>query len=154
MHAPARRANPRGFQVTFFRVRTGIGEDNPSAFAPTQVLFAHAALADPTHGKLRHCAAAARAGFDLAYARKGQRRRANSTIGLCARHRRGHYAAKVTGQDFAFDVEFAGDAADLLQGERGFSRKGPDPRAASHYYSQPQLAVTGDVVGRRTGNSA
>ena len=41
---------------------------------------------------------------------------------------------------------FAATQPTLLQGERGFSRKGPDPRAASHYYSQPQLAVTGDVV--------
>jgi len=39
----------------------------------------------------------------------------------------------------------------LLQGERGFSRKGPDPRAASYYYSLPQLEVSGEVVldGRR-----
>ncbi len=34
----------------------------------------------------------------------------------------------------------------LLQGERGFSRKGPDPLAASYYYSLPQLAVTGEVT--------
>jgi predicted secreted hydrolase len=39
----------------------------------------------------------------------------------------------------------------LLQGERGFSRKGPDPRAASYYYSLPQLAVSGEVnVGGST----
>ena len=34
----------------------------------------------------------------------------------------------------------------LLQGERGFSRKGPDPAQASYYYSLPHLAVTGSVV--------
>ncbi|MDH4312720.1 MAG: carotenoid 1,2-hydratase, partial [Gammaproteobacteria bacterium] len=62
---------PRGFQVTFFRVRTGLAADNPSSFAPRQVLFAHAALADPAHGKLHHAQRSARTGFDLAYAREG-----------------------------------------------------------------------------------
>ena len=32
-----------------------------------------------------------------------------------------------------------------MQGEAGFSRKGPELAQASHYYSQPQLAVTGRV---------
>ena len=34
----------------------------------------------------------------------------------------------------------------MLQGEAGFSRKRPDPRAASHYYSLPQLEVSGRVI--------
>ena len=46
--------SPLGFQTTFFRVRTGIGEDNPSAFAPRQLILAHAAIADPVLGRLRH----------------------------------------------------------------------------------------------------
>ena len=54
---------PLGFQSTFFRVRTGIGEDNPSAFAPRQLILAHAALADPRLGRLRHEQRAARVGF-------------------------------------------------------------------------------------------
>ncbi len=33
----------------------------------------------------------------------------------------------------------------LLQGDAGFSRKGPDEAQASHYLSEPQLAVTGTV---------
>ena len=36
----------RGFQVTFFRSRSGLQEDNDSAFAPKQLIFAHAAIAD------------------------------------------------------------------------------------------------------------
>ena len=66
-----RARKPRGFQVTFFRVRTGIGEDNPSRFAPRQVLFAHAALADPDVGKLRHAQRSGREAFDLVYAKPG-----------------------------------------------------------------------------------
>jgi predicted secreted hydrolase len=141
---------PRGFQVTFFRVRPGIAEDNPSAFAPSQVLFAHAALADPAHGKLRHAERSARAGFDLVYAREGRLDVRLDDWSL-RQTGEGRYRAVVNGDDFAFDVEFSTTQPTLLQGDDGFSRKGPDPRAASHYYSQPHLAVTGEVVveGRR-----
>ena len=37
---------PLGFQLTFFRSRTGIDDDNPSRFALRQVLFAHLAISD------------------------------------------------------------------------------------------------------------
>ena len=40
----------------------------------------------------------------------------------------------------------APDAAVLLQGEAGFSRKGPEPVQASYYYSKPQLAVLGRLT--------
>ncbi|MFM8939670.1 MAG: lipocalin-like domain-containing protein, partial [Phenylobacterium sp.] len=59
---------PLGFQITFFRTRTGLGESNPSRFAPRQVLFAHAALSDPRIGKLLHGQRIARQGFGLAEA--------------------------------------------------------------------------------------
>ncbi|HEX3137707.1 MAG TPA: carotenoid 1,2-hydratase, partial [Casimicrobiaceae bacterium] len=59
-------ANRFGIQVTFFRNRPRVAESNPSAFAPRQLLFAHAAIADPRHGRLRHDQRAARAGFELA----------------------------------------------------------------------------------------
>ena len=41
---------PFGFQVTFFRNRPGVDEDNPSRFVARQVLFAHAAVSDQRHG--------------------------------------------------------------------------------------------------------
>lgn len=135
---------PRGFQVTFFRVRTGLAEDNPSNFAPRQVLFAHAALADPTDSKLRHAQRSARTGFDLAYAREGQLdvKLDDWSIRQVAS---GRYVTVVRGEDFDFELTLTSTQPPLLQGERGFSRKGPDPRAASYYYSLPQLAVSGEV---------
>jgi len=135
---------PRGFQVTFFRVRTGLAEDNPSNFAPRQVLFAHAALADPTDSKLRHAQRSARTGFDLAYTREGQLdvKLDDWSIRQVAS---GRYVTVVRGEDFDFELTLTSTQPPLLQGERGFSRKGPDPRAASYYYSLPQLAVSGEV---------
>ena len=37
-----------------------------------------------------------------------------------------------------------------MQGQGGFSRKGPSQAHASYYYSEPHLAVTGHVVARGT----
>jgi len=37
---------PIGFQITFFRHRTGLGEGLTGRFAPRQLLFAHAAVSD------------------------------------------------------------------------------------------------------------
>jgi predicted secreted hydrolase len=141
---------PRGFQVTFFRVRTGLASDNPSAFAPRQVLFAHAAIADPAHGRLRHAERTARAGFGLAYASEGSMDVRLDDWSL-RQSAPGRYVTRVRGEDFAFELTLRATQPPLLQGERGYSRKGPDPRAASHYYSLPQLEVSGEVVvdGRR-----
>lgn len=138
-----------GFQVTFFRNRPRIAEDNPSAFAPKQLLFAHAAIADPARGRLLHDQRAARAGFGLAEAREGSTdvRIDDWSIALAE----GVYRARIPAQGFALDLSFAPTQAVLLQGEGGFSRKGPAPQQASYYYSRPHLAVSGTVEtdGRR-----
>src|SRR5690606_21221552 len=62
---------PLGFQLTFFRTRTGIDEDNPSRFALRQVLFAHFAVSDPKRGSSLHHEKSARTGFGLAGATEG-----------------------------------------------------------------------------------
>ncbi len=137
---------PLGFQVTFFRVRPGLGESNPSRFAPRQILFGHAAIADPEHGRLRHAERSARAGFDLAYAREG---RVDLRLDDWSFRQDGdRYAAVVAGDDFSLRLDLERVQPPLLQGERGYSRKGPDPAQASGYYSlpQPQLEVSGTVV--------
>lgn len=140
---------PLGFQLTFFRLRPGVQEDNPSAFAARQLIFGHAAVADPAHGRLRHAEKSARAGFGLAYADTGETRVGIDDWSL---HRVGDaYLARVRGDSFAYELTATAAAPPLLQGEQGFSRKGRDPHNASHYYSRPQLAVRGwvEIDGRR-----
>ena len=63
-----------GFQITFFRSRTAHPDANPSRFAPTQLVLAHAALALPENGRLLHAQRAARAGFGLATTATGDTR--------------------------------------------------------------------------------
>ena len=157
-----------GFQATFFRTRTGLAETSTSRFAARQLVIAHAALTDlgtgSTHAGLVHDQRAAREGFGLVQTpaasgvqvvqlRDWNLRRtaapATATSDL-------HLALRT--DRFALDLALAGTQPLLLQGDAGYSQKGPDPRQASHYYSEPQLALRGrleragapalEVVGR------
>jgi predicted secreted hydrolase len=132
----------RGFQITFFRSRPGIAENNPSRFAATQLLFAHAALSDPARGHLLTAARAARAGFGLAATAESS---LDVVIDDWLLHRDAdrRISARVTAQDFALELTLAETQPALLQGQQGFSRKGPKPLSASYYYSLPQLQVSG-----------
>jgi predicted secreted hydrolase len=132
-----------GIQVTFFRSRPGIAEDGTSQFAPRQLLFAHAAIADPRRGRLMHDQRAARAGFGLAEAAEGTTdvRIADWSLRLDA----DTYAARIAAREFALDLAFAATGPLLLQGTEGLSRKGPDSEQASYYYSRPHLQVSGTV---------
>lgn len=137
-------ARESGFQVTFFRNRPGVAEASASAFAPKQLLFAHAALADPRWQRLRVEQRAAREGFGLAAA---STRDADVRIDDWSLVRNGDaYAVRVAARAFAMDFALDAKAPPMLQGERGVSRKGPGPADASFYYSRPQLAVSGKLA--------
>jgi len=139
---------PLGFQTTFFRIRSGIGEHNASAFAPRQLIVAHAAIADPRHGRLRHDQRTARSGFGRAGCESG---RTKVWVGEWRfeqqfEQRGERYLATVEGTDFAYALSLTPDGPPMLNGAAGFSAKAPDPRHASYYYSRPQLAVSGTVT--------
>jgi predicted secreted hydrolase len=135
---------PLGFQITFFRVRTGIGESNASRFAPRQIMLAHAAIADPALGRLRHSERTARVGFGHAGFTLG---RSEVWLGDWRFAQQGdRYQTSVRGEDFAYDLALQAAAPPLLNGRDGFSSKAGDPRHASYYYSRPQLAVSGSVA--------
>src|SRR5690606_30793897 len=131
----------RGSQLTFFRNRPGVAEDNPSAFAPKQLLFAHAAVSDARQGRLLHDQRVVRAGFGLAEAREDD---TDVRIGdWWLRRTESGYRTRIAAQDFAFELSFRSTQPLLLQGEAGFSSKGPRPEEASYYYSRPHLAAAG-----------
>ena len=139
-----------GVQVTFFRSRTGHDPANPSRFAPHQLLLAHAAIADPELGRLRHQQRGTRAGHpdsrcarndtDLALGDWQLRRSADD-----------RYTTRVGSGEFSAELAFEPSQPPWLQGDAGYSRKGPEPQRASHYYSRAGLRVTGSLrIGRRT----
>jgi predicted secreted hydrolase len=134
---------PLGFQVTFFRVRNPEAEGHASRFSPAQLLFAHAALSDPALGHLLHDQRSARAYGDLVAARPGD---TDVRIDDWSLVRTGDaYHARIEGDELGLELEAAPTQPVLLEGERGFSRKGRLPSQASWYYSEPQLRVTGRV---------
>lgn len=136
---------PLGFQITFFRSATEHDASNPSRFAPKQLIIAHAALSDPTRGRLLHDQRSAREGFGRAYAKEG-----NTDVKLgdwhFVRDAGGRYQASVTARDFTLNFSLTPSQPPMLQGENGFSRKGPKPEQASYYYSEPQLKISGTVT--------
>ncbi|WP_373986720.1 lipocalin-like domain-containing protein [Duganella sp. BuS-21] len=136
---------PLGFQVTFFRSGSGHDRANPSQFAPKQLIIGHAALSDPANGKLLHDQRSAREGFGLSYAKPG-----DTNVKLedwhMVRAADGSYAIHVDAPQFAFDIKLAPTQPVLLQGQNGYSRKGPRPNNSSYYYSEPQLQVSGSIT--------
>jgi predicted secreted hydrolase len=140
---PAGR-QPAGFPDDLLRVRTGVGEDSPSAFAPRQLILAHAAIADPRLGRLRHGGALGAGGFRAGRLRAGP---TGVWVGDWRFALDGErYRAEVHADDFSYALDLRPAGPPLLNGQGGFSAKAADPRHASYYYSRPQLAVSGSVT--------
>jgi predicted secreted hydrolase len=140
-----REGAPLGFQVTFFRARLEWHTANPSRFVPRQIMLAHAAIADPGLGRLRHDQRAARDALGLAGAATGSTDAWIDDWRL--RLEGGVYRARIAARDFDLRLALEAPGAPLLQGENGYSRKGPLPGQASYYYSRPHLAASGTLDG-------
>ncbi len=142
-----------GLQITFFRVATGWQRDHESRFAARQLIFAHAALAITGRSRLIKAERAARAGFGLAEATEGDTALTLADWSL----RRDHsdcYHARISDPSLSIALSFQAQRPPVLQGEAGFSRKGPKPAQASYYYSRPWLQAQGEVAwsdGERGG---
>ena len=144
-------AGSMGFQITFFRTRTGLRTDNPSLFTPRQILFAHIALSQGGSRTLLHDQLSARAGFGLA-----QSSEADTDVVIknwqLIRSANDVYSARcatLSGgpkQQFGLNITLTPPGPPQLQGDAGFSRKGPNVAQASHYYSRPQMVVQGDLT--------
>jgi predicted secreted hydrolase len=146
-----------GFQVTFFRTRTGLAESSTSRFAARQLVFAHVALTElasgaKSAGGLMHDQRAAREGFGIV--------QTPAASGVQIVQLRDWSLSRSTMQDptdnsqlrvsvridrFALELGLYGTQPVVLQGDAGYSQKGPASRQASHYYSEPQLIVRGHL---------
>ena len=132
-----------GYQLTFFRSRVDSTQGAASKFAAKQLMFAHAAITDVQGKKLWHDQRISRDGFgvasssesDMAIKLRDWTLRANGKV----------YTADLPASDFGMKLQFNETQAVLLQGKNGLSRKGPDEKQASYYYSQPHLAASGSL---------
>jgi len=140
-----------GFQITFFRSRVAQAraDTRPGRFEPRHLLFAHAAVTDLAAGRHLHAQRVARwngdpatgpdrAREDDADVRLARWSLARDAASAVAGSR---WRAGVRAEGFAMQLSLQAPGAPLLQGDAGFSRKGPEERQASHYYSLPQLRV-------------
>ncbi len=156
-HAQNAAGRTFGFQVTFFRSRVDAAQPLQSRLAAKQLLFAHAAITDLQGGALLHDQRIAR------WNGEQPTQPAQRTRGVFAREddlqvvlrdwfvqreASGAYRTEVVGDEIAIAITASPTQAILLQGDQGFSRKGPEPSQASFYITHPQLAVQGALTLR------
>jgi predicted secreted hydrolase len=154
----AQDARRFGFQITFFRSRTGLAEGLDSRFAARHLLFAHAALTDLGVRTHLHAQRIARwSGDETSQLARASTRETDLRLGGWSLQREDHdgrslYRSEFGSspiakgpKDFALQLQLRATQPLLLQGDAGFSRKGPDEVQASHYLSEPQLAAQGEL---------
>jgi predicted secreted hydrolase len=131
-----------GFQLTFFRVRTGFSAALASPIAASQILFAHAAVTLPGD-KLLHADRAARANVGAGASTTD----CDVHIGAWQMQRASDvFTLKMQDAQFAFDLTLKPTQPKMLQGDAGFSQKGARAEQASYYVTWPQLQVDGSIV--------
>ena len=136
-----------GFQLTFFRSRTDLAADSRSAFAPRQLILLHGALTDVARQRLWHTQQVARAALGVAAADEGDTRvhLRHASLQRDDDHGVSLYRGRFSTPDFSLQLQARRTQPVMLQGQAGWSRKGPQPTEASHYYSEPQLAVAAQL---------
>lgn len=138
-----------GYQLTFFRLRSrdAAVHAHPSALAPRQLLLGHVALSDLRAGRLHHDQQLARSSAGGAGSVRATEADCDVRLrdwslqrGVDDRYRARFGSAHA---GFALDLELHSALPPLLQGDAGYSRKGPAQSQASHYYSRSQLQTGG-----------
>ena len=133
-----------GFQLTFFRVAlTPSAEPRVSAWATRQLYFAHFAVTDTAHGRFHAFSRTARGALGVAGAEAAPFR--VWVEGWSAEAAGASPRLRASEGDIALDLELAATKPVVLQGERGLSRKGPEPGNASIYYSFTRMPARGVV---------
>jgi predicted secreted hydrolase len=143
-----------GYQLTFFR-RTvappGAQPARASAWGTDQVYMAHFAVTDVAGGTHHSFERFSRGAAGLAGAQAAPFRVwledweiAGPDIGQA----RLRAAAAGAAGELRLDLTLRDLKGPILQGDRGYSRKGPEPGNASYYYSLPRIETAGTVVLR------
>lgn len=137
-----------GFQVTFFRQGLAAGDPEPgsSIFRARQIAAAHLAITDIEAGEFHHAERLRRSGGGLAGWSTDDldvwlddwemRRDDTGRLTIVA-------ADMETG--IALDLTLKPGKPIVLQGDAGYSQKGPSPGNASAYLSWPRLSVDGTI---------
>jgi len=142
-----------GFQLTFFRNARGPGPvARDSDWGATQVYLAHFAMTDTRGGRFLAFARSSRAALGLAGAEAEPFRVwLEDWVAEGAGRAALPMRLRAAEGEAAIDLALESAKPVVLQGERGLSRKGPEPGNASYYYSLTRMPARGTVrLGRET----
>ncbi len=137
------------YQLTFFRRKTFIGENNPSRFAPKHLIFAHSTIISKKFGGLQLSQRAGRLGSGLVKCSTSDTNIQFEDWSFRREKSSDSYKINVDSKEFSLNLKLQPpnrSKTPVLRGENGFSRKGPEVKQASWYYSRPNLTTTGSVV--------
>ncbi|MEX0731469.1 MAG: lipocalin-like domain-containing protein [Aquisalimonadaceae bacterium] len=138
-----------GYQVTFFRFNVAPEmAERRSALATNQVWMAHLALTDPETGRFLHAERFARGAAGLAGATVRPFRVWLEDWSLSGGEGDDVMPMRFVAEEEAFALDLRLEAIKplVLQGDRGYSRKGAGAGNASHYYSYTRLVTEGALL--------
>lgn len=136
-----------GYQITFFRFNIAPEmAERDSELATNQVWMAHLALTDAETGRFLHAERFSRGAAGLAGATASPFQVWLEDWTLKGGEDIMPLQLTAEQGDLALDLRLNAVKPLVLQGERGYSQKGPDPGNASHYYSFTRLATEGHVL--------
>lgn len=140
-------SQPLGVQITFFRSAPNVNVLNPSAFSPKQLLFAHAAVAIPSVGKLKHDQIIRRAGSGGALIQSTNEQVLNIQMpGWQLQSAQGEqWECKIQTPQLSMDLLIEQTQAPWMQGLDGYSQKGPKAEQSSYYITLPHMRSSGTV---------
>jgi predicted secreted hydrolase len=142
-----------GYQFTIFRSALVPPEDRqqrPSSWGTDQIYMAHFAVTDVDTGRFFSFDRFSRGAAGLAGAQASPYQVWIEDWNV-EELEPGVYNLRAVQDDVAIDLRLTDLKGPILQGDRGYSQKGPEPGNASYYYSLTRLASSGTV---RVGETA
>ncbi|TAK35418.1 MAG: carotenoid 1,2-hydratase [Chloroflexota bacterium] len=136
-----------GYQLTIFRralVAAPRREQRPSTWSTDQIYMAHFAVTDVAGRRHRAFERFSRGAAALAGAQAAPHRvwLEDWSVEEIQPH---VYRLRAAQDELSVDLLLTDRKGPVLQGDRGYSRKGPDPGNASLYYSRTRLETSGTL---------
>jgi predicted secreted hydrolase len=142
-----------GFQLTFFRrALTGPAERvaRTSQWATDQVYLAHFTLSDIAGGQFHAFERFERGAAGLAGAQGNPQYRVWLQDWSVAQTDGNTYQLSAEQDGVKINLTLTDQKGPILEGNQGYSQKGPDPGQASYYISQTRLVSTGTIEVKGT----
>ena len=138
-----------GFQLTFFRRAVTTPQERisrPSAWAAGQVYMAHFTLTDVSAREFHYFERFERGALGLAGASLEPAFQVWLHDWSVEQTGPSEYHLRAQEQGAAIDLRLVDRKGPVLQGDQGYSQKGPQPGNASLYFSQPRLESQGTIT--------